>query len=57
MMHLFIGMVCCLGRSNDPPPGHQLMWQGYAEFHFMCLGFALWDDQECSDSVMGEGQA
>ena len=30
-----------LGRSNDPPPGHQLLWQGYREFQFMCLGFAL----------------
>jgi hypothetical protein len=33
-----------LGRNNDPPPGHQLIWQGYAEFQFMCLGFALRDD-------------
>lgn len=30
-----------LGRNNDPPPGHQLLWQGYAEFQFMCQGFAL----------------
>ena len=30
-----------LGRNNDPPPGHQLIWQGYAEFQFMCMGFAL----------------
>jgi len=30
-----------LGRNNDPPPGHQLIWQGDAEFQFMCLGFAL----------------
>lgn len=33
-----------LGRNNDPPPGHQVMWQGYAEFQFMCLGFALRDE-------------
>lgn len=33
-----------LGRANDPPPGHQLLWQGYAEFQFMCLGFALLED-------------
>jgi hypothetical protein len=33
-----------LGRNNDPPPGHQLLWQGYAEFQFMCLGFALLED-------------
>lgn len=33
-----------LGRNSDPPPGHQLLWQGYAEFHFMCQGFALMED-------------
>ncbi|MEA3291515.1 MAG: IS4 family transposase [Pseudomonadota bacterium] len=33
-----------LGRANDPPPGHQLLWQGYREFQFMCLGFALLED-------------
>jgi len=33
-----------LGRNHDPPPGHQLIWQGYAEFQFMCLGFALGDE-------------
>jgi len=30
-----------LGRKNDPPPGHQILWQGYLEFQFMCAGFAL----------------
>jgi cephalosporin-C deacetylase-like acetyl esterase len=30
-----------LGRANDPPPGHQLMWQGYAILQMMCEGFAL----------------
>ena len=34
-----------LGRNSDPPPGHQLLWQGYAEFQFMCLGFALLEDE------------
>ncbi len=33
-----------LGRNNDPPPGHQLLWQGYAEFQYMCLGFALLEE-------------
>jgi hypothetical protein len=33
-----------LGRNNDPPPGYQLLWQGYTEFQFMCLGFALLED-------------
>jgi hypothetical protein len=30
-----------LGRKNDPPPGHQLIWQGYAALQFMSFGFAL----------------
>jgi hypothetical protein len=34
-----------LGRDNDPPPGHQVLWRGYAEFQFMCMGFALLEDE------------
>ncbi len=30
-----------LGRASDPPPGHQLMWRGYAILQHMCRGFAL----------------
>ena len=30
-----------LGRNNDPPRGHQIMWQGYAVLQMMCLGFSL----------------
>jgi hypothetical protein len=30
-----------LGRAADPPPGHQLMWQGYTYLQMMCMGFAL----------------
>lgn len=30
-----------LGRRGDPPPGHQVMWEGYSQLHFMCLGFEL----------------
>lgn len=30
-----------LGRKNDPPFGHQLLWEGYTVFRFMCLGFGL----------------
>lgn len=33
-----------LGRNNDPPPGHQLLWQGYRELQFMCQGFALMEE-------------
>ncbi len=32
-----------LNRKNDPPPGHQLIWQGYTYLHFMCIGFMLHD--------------
>jgi hypothetical protein len=30
-----------LGRKNDPPPGHQIIWQGYTVLEFMSKGFAL----------------
>ena len=30
-----------LRRNNDPPPGHQLIWQGYAALQFMSLGYEL----------------
>jgi hypothetical protein len=30
-----------LGRANDPAPGHQLMWQGYAYLQILCAGFTL----------------
>jgi hypothetical protein len=30
-----------LARSNDPPPGHQVMWTGYAHLQLMCDGFML----------------
>ncbi|MCF6219453.1 MAG: hypothetical protein L3J94_12045 [Gammaproteobacteria bacterium] len=33
-----------LGRNSDPPPGHQLLWQGYAAFQMMCGVFLLLDD-------------
>jgi hypothetical protein len=32
-----------LDRKNDPPPGHQLMWQGYTKLQMLCEGYALWD--------------
>ena len=30
-----------LGRKNDPPPGHQLMWLGYSYLQRMCEGYLL----------------
>jgi hypothetical protein len=32
-----------LGRNNDPPPGHQPIWRGYAALPLMAMGFALSD--------------
>jgi len=40
-----VNLVAKLGgyleRSNDPPPGHQLMWRGYTYLQLMCDGFML----------------
>lgn len=33
-----------LGRKNDPPPGHQIIWLGYMVLQPMCMGFALQED-------------
>ena len=30
-----------LGRKKDPPPGHQVMWRGYAALQLLCTGFLL----------------
>ena len=30
-----------LGRKNDPPPGHQTMWKGYAHLQILCAGYLL----------------
>ena len=38
---LLARMVGYLDRTNDPPPGHQIMWQGYVKLQLMCEGFAL----------------
>ena len=33
-----------LGRKNDPPPGHQLLWMGYTAFQHMSAGYCLIED-------------
>lgn len=33
-----------LGRKKDPPPGHQVMWRGYASLQLLCTGFTLQDE-------------
>lgn len=30
-----------LGRKNDPPPGHQVMWRGYLQLQLICAGYLL----------------
>jgi hypothetical protein len=30
-----------IGRSSDPPPGHQLVWKGYSRLQLICEGFVL----------------
>jgi hypothetical protein len=30
-----------LGRKNDPPPGHQVMWIGYLQLQMICDGYLL----------------
>ena len=30
-----------LGRNNDPPPGHQIMWKGFAYLQILCEGYLL----------------
>jgi hypothetical protein len=37
-----------LARRNDPPPGHQLMWLGYAYLQHMCEGYLLRDELAAS---------
>jgi hypothetical protein len=34
-----------LNRKNDPPPGHQILWHGYLEFQYMCIGFTLLEEE------------
>jgi hypothetical protein len=35
-----------LNRNHDPPPGHQLMWQGYTILATMCMAYQLRDEME-----------
>jgi hypothetical protein len=30
-----------LGRKNDLPPGHQVLWHGMSQLQFMCAGYLL----------------
>jgi len=30
-----------IGRTRDPPPGHQIMWRGYTYLQLLCVGYEL----------------
>lgn len=42
-----------LDRDSDPPPGHQLMWRGFAGLQMMCLGYTLRDHLDLLEDVSG----
>jgi len=44
-----------LGRKNDPPPGHQIMWVGYTALQHMCMGFELADGIESGWNIWVKG--
>lgn len=42
-----------LDRKNDPPPGHQLMWQGYTKLQVLCEGLALREQVVYEEAICG----
>ncbi|MBC8550078.1 MAG: IS4 family transposase [Candidatus Brocadiales bacterium] len=40
-VQLVAALAGYLGRKSDPPPGHQIMWKGYAYLQFLCDGYVL----------------
>ena len=41
MIFLVAKLVGYLGRTNDPPPGHQIMLRGYRSLQLLCEGYLL----------------
>jgi len=35
-----------IGRNADPPPGHQILWQGFTALQLMTLGVSLYIDRQ-----------
>lgn len=35
-----------IGRNTDPPPGHQVLWQGFTALQLMTLGVTLFVEQQ-----------
>ncbi|GAB6059102.1 hypothetical protein JCM31598_22190 [Desulfonatronum parangueonense] len=46
-----------LGRKNDPPPGHQILWKGYEKMQAMCYGVWLMEQENVGELIVGKGQA
>ncbi len=42
-----------LSRRKDLPPGHQILWQGYAELQLMCAGILLLDKEGLFSGTYG----
>ncbi len=42
-----------LNRRKDLPPGHQILWQGYAELQLMCAGVLLLDKEGLFSGTYG----
>ena len=40
-IHIVAKLGGYIGRKNDPPPGHQVMWGGYITLQSMCVGYQL----------------
>lgn len=43
-VHLVARLGGYLARNSDPPPGHQVMWSGYAALQLLAAGYQLADD-------------
>ncbi|MDQ6953842.1 MAG: IS4 family transposase, partial [Mariprofundaceae bacterium] len=40
-VRLVASLAGYLGRKHDGPPGHQVIWNGYAYLQLMCDGYLL----------------
>ena len=38
-----------MGRKNDPPPGHEVLWIGYMMLGYMAAGYLLGLQERDSD--------
>ena len=54
-VHLVASLGGYLGRKKDPPPGHQIMWKGYANLQILCDGYLMGRSVDTGRFV-GKGQ-